>query len=47
MAYSYVAKDGNGEDYVTLSEDVEKKVYFAGEVSFFIALSGLRGSLSR
>ena len=32
MAYSYVAKDGNGEDYTTLSEDVEKKVYFAGEV---------------
>jgi hypothetical protein len=37
MAYSYVAKDGNGEDYVTLSEDVEKKVYFAGEVRFLIA----------
>ena len=33
MAYSYVAKDGNGEDYTTLSEDVEKKVYFAGEAT--------------
>ena len=32
MAYSFVAKDGVGEDYTTLSEDVAKKVYFAGEV---------------
>jgi monoamine oxidase len=35
MAYSYVAKDGTGEDYTTLSEDVEKKLYFAGEVRTF------------
>ena len=36
MAYSYVAKDGTGEDYTTLSEDVEKKIYFAGEVRFLL-----------
>ena len=36
MAYSYVAKDGTGEDYTTLSEDVGKKIYFAGEVRFLL-----------
>ncbi|XP_028404189.1 lysine-specific histone demethylase 1B-like [Dendronephthya gigantea] len=33
MAYSFVAKDGVGEDYSTLSEDVAKKIYFAGEAT--------------
>ena len=48
MAYSYVAKDGGGEDYTTLSEDLEKKVYFAGEVrTVFICLNILLGPVVR
>lgn len=33
MAYSFVAKEGTGEDYTILSNDVNKKLYFAGEAT--------------
>lgn len=33
MAYSYVTTGGQGEAYDVLAEDIERKVYFAGEVS--------------
>ncbi|XP_046839081.1 lysine-specific histone demethylase 1B-like [Xenia sp. Carnegie-2017] len=33
MAYSYIATGASGEDYTKMSEDVEKRLYFAGEAT--------------
>ncbi|XP_014681007.1 PREDICTED: lysine-specific histone demethylase 1B-like isoform X2 [Priapulus caudatus] len=33
MAYSYVATGGQGEAYTVLAEEIDKKVYFAGEAT--------------
>ncbi|XP_022252437.1 lysine-specific histone demethylase 1B-like [Limulus polyphemus] len=37
MAYSFVPTGGTGEDYDTLAKDLDRKIYFAGEVHDSIA----------
>lgn len=39
MAYSFVKTGGSGEAYDMIAEDIQGKVFFAGEVSIFITES--------
>lgn len=36
MAYSFVKTGGSGEAYDIIAEDIQGKIFFAGEVSVFV-----------
>lgn len=38
MAYSFVKTGGTGEAYDIIAEDIQGKVFFAGEVRIFVLL---------
>lgn len=38
MAYSFVKTGGSGEAYDMIAEDIQGKVFFAGEVSIFVTV---------
>lgn len=38
MAYSFVKTGGSGEAYDMIAEDIQGKVFFAGEVGIFVTI---------